>query len=44
MRMSPKDDKRIEKVAKEHESILEGNVKPRLILIDAVPRPSASKA
>lgn len=44
MRMSPKDDKRIEKVVKEHENIPEENAKPRLIIIDAVPRPSASKA
>ena len=44
MRMSAKDDKKIEAVKKEHEAIPEDASKPRLMIIDAVLRPSASKA
>lgn len=44
IRMSTKDDKKIEAVKKEHEAIMDEASKPRLIIIDAVPRPSASKA
>ena len=44
MRMSPKDDLQIEKIKKEHAEIPEGVAKPKLIIIDGVRRPSASKA
>lgn len=44
VRMSPKDDKLIERVIEEHNSIPECITKPKLLVIDGVPRPSASKA
>lgn len=44
VRMSPKDDKLIERVIEEHNSIPECKTKPKLLVIDGVPRPSASKA
>lgn len=44
MRMSPKDDNEIEKVIEAHDGMPERALKPRLLIIDAVPRPSASKA
>ena len=44
VRMSPKDDKLIERVIEEHNSIPECIIKPKLLVIDGVPRPSASKA
>lgn len=44
IRMSPKDDKLIERVIEEHNSIPECITKPELLVIDGVPRPSASKA
>ena len=44
VRMSPKDDKLIERVIEEHNSIPECISKPKLLIIDGVPRPSASKA
>lgn len=44
IRMSPKDDKLIERVIEEHNSIPECITKPKLLVIDGVPRPSASKA
>lgn len=44
VRMSPKDDKLIERVIEEHNSIPECITKPKLFVIDGVPRPSASKA
>lgn len=44
VRMSPKDDKLIEHVIEEHNSIPECITKPKLLVIDGVPRPSASKA
>lgn len=42
LRMDPKDDTRIQDVVNEHESLMIEH-KPKLILIDAVPRESASK-
>ena len=42
--MSPKDDKLIENLKKEHTSIPESISKPKLLVIDGVPRLSASKA
>ena len=44
VRMSPKDDKLIKRVIEEHNSIPECITKPKLLVIDGVPRPSASKA
>lgn len=44
LRMSPKDDKQIENIIKEHVAIPEEICKPKLLIIDGVPRPSASKA
>lgn len=44
IRMSAKDDKKIAAVKQEHDTIPEDESKPRLMVIDAVPRPSASKA
>ena len=44
MRMSPKDDNEIEKVIEVHKKMSDDTTKPRLLIIDAVPRPSASKA
>ena len=44
LRMSPKDDKLIENLKKEHTSIPESISKPKLLIIDGVPRLSASKA
>ena len=44
VRMSPKDDKLIERVKEAHNSISESLAKPKLLIIDGVPRPSASKA
>ena len=43
LRMSEKDDKKIESVKAEHDAISEGRLKPELIIIDAVPHESASK-
>ena len=44
VRMSPEDDKLIERVEKEYSSIPECISKPKLLIIDGVPRLSASKA
>lgn len=44
LRMSSKDDKLIERIKEEHASIPEGLSKPKLLIIDGVPRLSASKA
>lgn len=44
LRMSPKDDNTIERVKEWHNSIPECISKPKLLIIDGVPRPSASKA
>ena len=44
MRMSSKDDYIIERVKEEHRNIPESISKPKLLIIDGVPRPSASKA
>ena len=44
LRMSPKDDKLIERIKEEHIRIPEALSKPVLLIIDGVPRLSASKA
>ena len=44
MRMSPDDDKEINRLQEVHANMPDDDKKPQLLIIDAVPRPSASKA